>query len=129
MRHLIFATLIASGPAAAESGGELYRTNCAPCHGAELQGEPDWRTPDGDGYLPAPPHDASGNSWRKSDRQLFTYTKIGGEAVMARRGVRDFPSAMPAFDGALSDAEITAILEFIKSTWPADKRAYQAGLN
>ena len=129
MRQTIFAALIAASPAAGDSGADLYRRYCAACHGQELQGEPDWTRPDTEGYLPAPPHDASGNSWRKSDAQLFTYTKLGGEAVMAKRGVPDFPSAMPAFEGALTDTEIVAILEFIKSTWPEDKRAYQAALN
>jgi len=35
-------------------------------------------------------------------------------------------SDMPAFAGRLSDAQIRAILGYIKSRWPRDIRAYQA---
>ena len=34
----------------------------------------------------------------------------------------DYRSEMPAFDGILSDAEIVAVLSFIKSTWPPEIR-------
>ena len=37
----------------------------------------------------------------------------------------DFMSGMPAFSEQLSDAEIEAILAYIKSTWPARVRATQ----
>ena len=33
---------------------------------------------------------------------------------------------MPVFDGILSEAEITAILGYIKSTWPERERGFQA---
>ena len=36
---------------------------------------------------------------------------------------------MPAYAGVLSDADIVAVIAFIKSTWPAEIRARQAQLN
>jgi mono/diheme cytochrome c family protein len=36
---------------------------------------------------------------------------------------------MPAFGGVLSDADIAAVLAFIKSRWPADIRARQARID
>ena len=33
---------------------------------------------------------------------------------------------MPAFGAVLTDAEITAVLAYIKSTWPERQRAAQA---
>jgi mono/diheme cytochrome c family protein len=33
---------------------------------------------------------------------------------------------MPAFGGVLTDEEITAILDYVKSTWPERERKYQA---
>ena len=39
------------------NGQSLYTEHCAACHGANLEGQPDWRTPDENGVLPAPPHD------------------------------------------------------------------------
>ncbi|MFP4327583.1 MAG: c-type cytochrome [Paracoccaceae bacterium] len=116
-------SLAAADPA---RGAVLYADHCAACHGAELEGQPDWRRPGPDGLLPAPPHDASGHTWHHGDRLLFDYTRLGGQAALEARGVTGFDSGMPAFGGVLSDAEIRDILAFIKSTWPEELRAIQA---
>ncbi|MCC2634961.1 MAG: cytochrome c, partial [Ramlibacter sp.] len=36
---------------------------------------------------------------------------------------------MPAYEGVLSDAEIVAVLSYIKSQWPADIRRKHDELN
>ena len=36
-------------------GQAVYATHCAACHGAHLQGQPNWRERDSTGRLPAPP--------------------------------------------------------------------------
>ena len=92
----------------------LYAEHCAACHGAGLEGEPNWRTRDADGYLPAPPHDASGHTWHHPDAVLFEITKQGTEAVIGD----GYRSRMMGFGEVLSDAEIAATLAYIKSTWP-----------
>lgn len=102
-------------------GRELYLANCASCHGASLEGQPQWMKRKPDGRLPAPPHDASGHTWHHSDEQLFKITKEGLSAIAP-----GYESDMPAFGGRLTDAEISEILEYIKSTWPERERAYQA---
>ena len=38
-------------------GQQIYAENCASCHGANLEGQPNWRSPGPEGRLPAPPHD------------------------------------------------------------------------
>lgn len=106
-------------------GGQLYQDYCASCHGANLEGQPDWRSPGPDGVLPAPPHDETGHTWHHSDSVLFDYTKLGGEAALAAQGV-DFASGMPGFGDQLSDNQIRNILAYIKSTWPARQRQVQA---
>ncbi len=106
-------------------GEALYAQNCAACHGANLEGQPDWRTPDADGRLPAPPHDETGHTWHHPDRMLFEYTKLGGREALARQGV-EFDSGMPGFDDVLTDREIWNILAYIQSTWPERERAAQA---
>jgi mono/diheme cytochrome c family protein len=103
-------------------GERLYAEHCASCHGAELEGQPNWRNPLPDGRYPAPPHDASGHTWHHDDAFLFRATKFGGQA-MALRG---FLSGMPAFADTLTDAEISSILTYIKSRWPLEIRARQA---
>jgi len=102
-------------------GAPLYEQACASCHGADLEGEPSWKTPNPDGTLPAPPHDASGHTWHHPDGFLFAYTKLGGQPFMPAGRA----SAMPAFGDQLSDREIRAILAYIKSTWPAEVLARQ----
>ncbi len=106
-------------------GKALYAENCASCHGANLEGQPDWQSRDADGRLPAPPHDETGHTWHHSDRVLFRYTKLGGRDALALQGV-DFDSGMPGFGDQLSDAQIWNILAYIQSTWTARERAAQA---
>ncbi|WP_234984263.1 c-type cytochrome [Roseivivax jejudonensis] len=107
------------------AGADIYAAECASCHGAALEGQPDWRAPGPDGLRPAPPHDASGHTWHHDDATLFTLTKHGLAGLM-----EDPPSSgMPAFDGLLTDDEIVAVLSYIKSTWPAEVRAHHDTIN
>jgi mono/diheme cytochrome c family protein len=102
---------------AAETGGVLYLRHCASCHGANLEGQPDWRRAKSDGTYPAPPHDADGHTWHHDDAMLRDYVTRGGQAVLDDMGV-SFKSAMPGFGEVLSPTEIDAILGFIMSRWP-----------
>lgn len=105
-------------------GEALYAQNCASCHGANLEGQPDWQTADSNERLPAPPHDETGHTWHHPDRVLFQYTKLGGREALALQGVV-FDSGMPAFGDVLTDREIWNILAYIQSTWPERERAAQ----
>ena len=109
-----------------ENGKILYAKTCASCHGAQLEGQKDWRQESAGGTLPAPPHDESGHTWHHGDRLLFAYTKYGGEALFAARGIEGVKSGMPGFSQSLSDQEIWDILAFIKSTWSERMRKLQA---
>ena len=111
------------------AGQILYTNNCASCHGAKLEGQPNWQSPNSDGILPAPPHDATGHTWHHDNELLFEYTKLGGKGPLAGRGITDFNSGMPAFDGVISDEDIWDILAFIKSTWPEREQDAQASRN
>ena len=111
------------------AGQILYTNNCASCHGAKLEGQPNWQSPNSDGILPAPPHDATGHTWHHDNELLFEYTKLGGKGALAARGITDFNSGMPAFAGVISDEDIWDILAFIKSTWPEREQDAQASRN
>ncbi len=110
---------------AGPDGAALYADQCAACHGADLEGAPDWQRPGPDGRLPAPPHDATGHTWHHGDAFLMDYTRRGGQAVLDDLGVR-YDSAMPAFGDILTDDDIAAILDYIKTYWPEELRAFQA---
>ena len=73
-----------------------------------------------DGKLPAPPHDATGHTWHHSDRQLFQIVKDGLASI-----VPGYETDMPAFADTLTDDEIRAALDYIKSTWPERQKAIQ----
>lgn len=110
-------------------GALLYQDHCAACHGAELRGQPDWRSPGADGLYPAPPHDQTGHTWHHPTAMLFEYTKLGGQEALARAGVTSFTSGMPAFGDQLSDRQIIDILAWIASTWPDRLAASQRARN
>ncbi|MEJ7930656.1 cytochrome c [Ramlibacter sp. AN1015] len=108
--------------AVVERGRTLYAQHCAACHGARLEGQPNWRERDPGGRLPAPPHDTSGHTWHHPDQVLFDITKHGVAHAARMQG---YDSAMPAYAGVLSDEQIVAVLSFIKAQWPRAIRRQQ----
>jgi len=109
-----------------EAGHAIYAAKCASCHGGRLQGQTsNWRERDAQGYLPAPPHDATGHTWHHSDQLLFEITKYGS----SKSAGLEMKSRMPAYQGLLTDREIIAVLSFIKSRWPEDVRNRHDQLN
>lgn len=86
------------------NGEALYASWCAPCHG--LRGE-------GDGpnarYLPVTPaaHQSADAMTARSDDSLYD-TIYGGGAIMNRS------ARMPAFGETLSDAQIRALVAYIR---------------
>ena len=73
------------------------------------------------GRVPAPPHDASGHTWHHTDRVLVDIVKRGTAAIVGN----GYESDMPGFEEVLTDEDVTAIIDYIKSTWPERERAYQ----
>lgn len=96
-------------------GERVYASHCASCHGAKLEGQPDWKQKLPNGRFPAPPHDATGHTWAHSDKWLFRVVENGMVPPLVRK---DYESDMPAFGDKLSGAEIRAVLAYIKAQWP-----------
>jgi mono/diheme cytochrome c family protein len=107
------------------AGEALYRAHCASCHGANLEGQPDWRTRLPSGRLPAPPHNASGHTWHHPDAVLLRIVQ-DGPAFYATLGVE---SDMPAFGTLLSEGDMAAVIAYIKSTWPVELQARQVRMS
>lgn len=108
------------------AGRDIYVQQCAACHGVNLEGQPNWRQPGPDGKLPAPPHDETGHTWHHSDELLFAITKFGTAKVA---GLDEYETDMPVYEGTLSDAEIVAVLSYIKSKWPDAVRERHDAMN
>lgn len=111
------------------NGRALYAVHCASCHGAKLEGQPNWRRPGKDGILPAPPHDETGHTWHHDNQYLFDYTRLGGKALFEARGLPEIASGMPGSTEDLTDDGIWDILAYIRSTWPERIRRVQATTN
>lgn len=109
-----------------QRGQLVYQRFCSFCHGAKLEGQPDWRTRKPDGKLPAPPHDETGHTWHHPDELLFGIIKQG---LVPPYAPPNYKSDMPAFGDTLKDADIWAVLAYIKSRWPAETRKIQAEID
>ena len=101
-------------------GKELYQQFCASCHGVDLAGDPDWKTPNDDGSFPPPPHDTSGHTWHHSDQTLIQIIRDGSDSPQSR---------MPQFGDQLTDDDMISILEYLKGHWGEKEREYQRQLN
>jgi mono/diheme cytochrome c family protein len=104
-------------------GQKIYAQHCAACHGAKLEGQPDWRKPLSNGRMPAPPHDDTGHTWHHTNEVLFGITKHGLVPPYAPPG---YHSDMPAFGSVLKESEIRAVLAYIESHWSDEVRKLRA---
>ena len=102
-------------------GHTLYTQYCAYCHGNTLTGQAGWDGIYPTGGRPGVPLDGTSPIWRLSDRDLFDVTKFGGQPFSPSTYKND----MPAFEGRLADADIWAILAYVKSRWPEDVHVKQ----
>lgn len=109
-----------------KQGALIYQARCASCHGVKLEGQANWRERGADGRLPAPPHDGSGHTWHHPDDMLIRITK---EGVAKAVGLPDYATNMPAFGDSLSDADIVAVLSWIKSQWAPETRRHHDDIN
>ncbi len=98
------------------SGEILYQQHCAECHGADLSGEPDWMIPNDDGTYKPPPQDSTGHTWHHPDGLLLEIVRDGSAIPIA---------VMPTFGDVLTDDQIGDVLQFIKSHWGDQERAFQ----
>jgi hypothetical protein len=109
---------MAAGPAAENQswpeGSALFAQNCAACHGEQGAGD---RKPSDLGFnFKMPNFTDCSFANREADVDWASSIHRGGRA-------RGFPRAMPAFDQALSEDEMNAIIGYLrskceKSDWP-----------
>ena len=95
-------------------GKVIYDTYCASCHGPSGEGQ---LVSPAQGQAIAPPHDSTGHTWHHPDDYLISVTANGGSV------------SMPAFGTTLTDSEIDAVLDYIKTFWTPAQRQQQSNIS
>lgn len=103
------------------AGREIYVQHCASCHGANGEGQENWRQRNSSGELPAPPHNQYGHTWRHADDVLFRMIKNGWRDPFNKTD----RLTMPAFGSILTDTEIYSLIMYLKSFWSKDQKIFQ----
>ena len=102
-------------------GHALFLANCATCHGADGKGGARHNPAEVGFDLPLPDFTDCSFAQREADADWSSIIHRGGPR-------RAFPRIMPAFDGALSDDEIDAIIAHLRSLC-TDKRWVRGEFN
>jgi mono/diheme cytochrome c family protein len=92
-------------------GAQLYKANCAVCHGANAEGAPNWHRPGPDGKYPAPPLNGTGHDWHHPTSAL---------KWTIREGTGKLGGNMPAWKDKLTDGDIEAVIAWFQSLWPEE---------
>jgi mono/diheme cytochrome c family protein len=102
-------------------GEQQYSLVCAHCHGYDGQGQLAESIPQTEslGMHIVPAHNADSHVYQHPDQLLIRVIKQG-----VQNPLDHFP--MPAFEGALTDEQINAIIAYMKTWWTDEQRAYQA---
>ena len=104
------------------AGHAIYERACAACHGANGEGVAHWEEPDANGEMPAPPHDATGHTWKHSDAMLYHIVREGWRDPFNKTQ----RLTMPSFKGQLSREETIAVIDYLKTLWRPEQRQFQA---
>ena len=96
-------------PVILQQGQNLYRQNCAVCHGDNAQGTVEnWQVPGADGKLPPPPLNGTAHTWHHT---------IQGLAQTIQNGTIGIGGSMPPWQGKLSKDDTFAIIIWLSSLW------------
>jgi len=102
-------------PAQVARGAEVFRAQCAACHGDRAQGAPNWQKPGADGKYPPPPLNGSAHAWHHPTAVLKD---------VIRNGTQRIGGNMPPWRDKLGEPDIEAVIAYFQSLWPAE--IYQA---
>ncbi|MEA1989544.1 MAG: c-type cytochrome [Pseudomonadota bacterium] len=100
-------------------GKEIFRNNCAVCHGQKAQGLIlPWNQPLNDASYPAPPLNGSAHAWHHPLKGLVFTIHNGGAPTGGK---------MPSFKSKLSIEEQASAIAYFQNFWP--DKIYQAWLD
>jgi mono/diheme cytochrome c family protein len=108
---LVLATLMlhaGSSPiaSAASDGKSIFNTNCATCHQSDGQGQPSV----------FPPLAGNTDVVAKDPAKIIGIVLHGLNTPTTIMG-KQYPGGMPPWKGTLSNADIAAVLTYVRSAW------------
>jgi mono/diheme cytochrome c family protein len=118
---LLLSAGVAEATPDAEQGRRLFETNCAACHGARGQPDPDSPVVKA---LDPPPADLADPLFNSREPALDweLVVKHGGHAL-------GLSPQMPAWGGALADEEVSSLVAYVKTLAPGSERYPPGELN
>jgi len=117
--HRIPSTLVAqknAGGAGKVDGRQLFTGTCQACHQATGQGLP--------GVFPP----LAGSSWVTGDPHVLSQIVLHGLHGPIEVAGASYNGAMPGFGGQFNDAQLAALLSFIRKEWGNDSPPVDADL-
>lgn len=99
-------------------GQQLFRENCAACHGQNAEATPNWKQTDANGHYPPPPLNGTAHAWHHDIEVLRRTIREGGQKL---------GGVMPPFADKLSADEIDSVIAFFQSKWPDELYQKWAG--
>ena len=67
-------------------GQQVYASFCTGCHGANLEGQPNWQKKLPLGNFPAPPPDETGHTWHHADQWLCEISSMMADTSLLHEG-------------------------------------------
>ena len=107
-------------PQVLAQGRQVFKKNCAACHGDRAQATAGWERPGADGKYPPPPLDGSAHAWHHPAAQL---------KQTIQEGTLKLGGNMPAWKGRLSEADTEAVIAWFQSLWPDEIYAAWADID
>jgi len=101
-------------------GAEVFRQNCAACHGANAEGAPNWQKPGPDGKYPAPPLNGTAHAW---------HHPLASLKDTIRNGTARLGGSMPPWRDKLSEQDVESVIAWFQSQWPDELYAAWARMD
>lgn len=106
MRLVVFLGCGSAAWVAAQDGGQLYALNCSACHGNDGRGAT------GGTFPPL-----ANSAWVTGDPGLPIKIVLNGLEGVVEVSGKNYNLAMPPHGAVLGDAQIAAVLSFVRSSW------------
>ncbi len=99
-------------------GEQVFKQNCASCHGQNAEATTNWKQTDANGKYPPPPLNGTAHAWHHDIELLRKTIREGGQKL---------GGVMPPFQDKLSAEQIDQAIAFFQSKWSDDIYAKWSG--